>query len=404
MHFNGRRFERAELATLFFLNAAAAGMWLVPFGNVLNAHGYAAIVPFGYACSGVAAFISPMIFGALADQHIAPARLLRWLSVGCAALMSLTFFAIQQRWRSLAVLGSLQCYAICAAPTFGLATSIIMARLREPEREFGPIRAWATFGWMASGFVVSWVLQADTSTLSGFAAAATWLLAALWTFTLPHVPPPDLKGARNWRDVFGLEALELFRQRNHRVVFIAGALFNMPMAAFYPYTPMHLREAGVEHASAAMTLGQVSEILAMLGLAWLLARFRMKWVFLAGIGFGALRYGLYAMDQKAWLLVGVSLHGLAFTFYFITAQIYLERHAPSRLRARAQALLAVMLGGFGNLFGYLGSGVWKSANTAGTVTHWPMFWGVLSLIMVAVFVGFAWAYRSREERAAIATV
>jgi nucleoside transporter len=397
VHFNGRRFERAELATLFFLNAAAAGMWLVPFGNVLNAHGYGAIVPFGYACSGVAAFISPMIFGALADQHIPPARLLRWLSLGCAAFIALTFFAIENGWRSLAVLGALQCYAIFAAPSFGLATTIIMARLREPERQFGPIRAWATFGWMASGFVVSWVLLADTSTLSGFAAAATWLLAALWTFALPHVPPADFKAARNWRDVFGLEALELFKDRNHRVVFITGALFNIPMAAFYPYAPMHLREAGVEHASAAMTLGQVSEILAMIGLAWLLARCGLKWVFLAGIGFGALRYAFFALGGKAWLLAGVSLHGLAFTFYFITAQIYLERRAPARLRARAQALLAVMAGGFGNLAGYLGSGAWKSVNTVGPVTRWPAFWGVLSLVMAVVFVGFALTYRSREE-------
>ena len=397
MNFNGRRFERGELATLFFLNGAVAGMWLVPFGNVLNAHGYAAIVPFAYACSGVAAFISPMIFGALADQHIPPARLLRWLSVACAALIALTFFGIESGWRSIAVLGTLQCYAICAAPTFGLATSIIMARLREPEREFGPIRAWATFGWMASGFVVSWVLHADTSTLSGFAAAATWLLAALWTFALPHVPPPDFKRTRNWRDVLGFEAFELFRDRNHRVVFITGALFNMPMAAFYPYTPMHLREAGVEHASAAMTLGQVSEIVAMIGLAWLLARGRLKWVFLLGIAFGALRYVFFALDQKAWLLAGISLHGLAFTFYFITAQIYLERRVPSRLRARAQALLAVMLGGFGNLVGYLGSGLWKSANTVGGVTHWPLFWGALAFMMAVVFCGFAWAYRSREE-------
>ena len=397
MHFTGRRFERAELATLFFLNAAAAGMWLVPFANVLTAHGYGAIVPFAYACGGVAAFISPMIFGALADQHIPPAQLLRWLSLGCAALMTLTFFAIESGWRSLAVLASLQCYTICAAPSFGLATTIIMARLREPGREFGPIRAWATFGWMASGLVVSWVLHADTSTLSGYAAAGTWLLAGLWTFALPPVPPPDFKTKRTWRDVFGLEALELFKHRNHRVVFITGALFNIPMAAFYPYTPMHLRAAGVEHATAAMTLGQITEIIAMIGLGWLLVRVRLKWLFLAGIGFGVLRYVLYALDDTPWLLVGISLHGLAFTLYFVVAQVYLEQRAPIRLRARAQALLAVMTSGFGNLAGYLGSGLWKSANTFGDTTRWPVFWSGLGIATAVVFVGFAATYRSREN-------
>ena len=59
-------------------------MWSVPLGNVLKAHGYEALVPFAYACSGVSAFISPMIFGALADQRISPTRLVRWLAVATA--------------------------------------------------------------------------------------------------------------------------------------------------------------------------------------------------------------------------------------------------------------------------------------------------------------------------------
>lgn len=392
-----RRFERAELATLFFINAGAMGMWLVPFGNVLATHGYSRIIPYGYACSGVAAFISPMIFGALADQRIPPARLLRWLSIGCAAFLALTFFAIEKGWRSETVLGALQCYAIFAAPTFGLATSIVMARLREPEREYGPIRAWATFGWMASGCIVSWVLRADTSTLSGFAAAATWLLGACWTYALPAVPPGDFRAGRTWRDVFGLEALELFTHRDHRVVFIIAALFNIPMAAFYPYTPLHLRAVGIEQATAAMALGQISEIIAMYALARLLAGGRLKPVFLAGIAFGVLRYALFATNAKLWMLVGVSLHGFAFTLYFITAQIYLEQRAPARLRARAQALLAVMIGGFGNLAGYLGSGWWKHANTIGAWTDWAVFWGGLSLSMVMVFVFFALFYRGKRR-------
>jgi MFS family permease len=272
-----------------------------------------------------------------------------------------------------------------------------MARVREPEREFGPIRAWATLGWMAAGCVVSWVLHADTSTLSGFAAAATWLLGACWTYALPVVPPPDFVAGRTWRDVFGLEALELFTHRDHRVVFIIAALFNIPMAAFYPYAPLHLREVGIEQATAAMALGQISEIIAMFALARLLGGGRLKPVFLAGIGFGVLRYALFATNSQFWLLVGVSLHGFAFTLYFITAQIYLEQRAPARLRARAQALLAVMVGGFGNLAGYLGSGWWKHVNTVGGSTHWPVFWGWLSFSILLVFGIFALFYRGQRR-------
>ena len=117
-----------------------------------------------------------------------------------------------------------------------------------------------------------------------------------------------------------------------------------------------------------------------------------------------MRYALCALNDRTWLLVGVALHGFAFTLYFIPAQIYLEQRVPARLRARAQALLGVMLGGFGSLAGFLGNGWWKSANTVAGVTAWPRFWLGLTLVMVAVFAFFAFSYRGQpepEDRASI---
>jgi MFS family permease len=391
------RFEHAEIAALFFLNAAAIGMWNVPLGNVLKAHGYEAIVPFAYACSGVSAFISPMIFGALADQRISPTRLVRGLAVVTAGFLALTFYGIGQHWNARWVLAALQVQSVSAAPIFGLTTAIVMARLRNPAREYGPVRAWGSLGWMAAGGFVSWVLAADTSVVCGYAAAATWLLTAACTLLLPDVPPLERKPHRTWRDVFGLEALELFAHRDHRVVFLTAAFFTIPMAAFYPYVPMQLQDLGVTHAAGAISLGQITELVARFGLAGLSARVRLKWVFLAGIGFGVLRYALCALNDRAWLLVGVTLHGFAFTLYFITAQIYLEQRVPARLRARAQALLGVMLGGFGSLAGYLGNGWWKSANTVGGQTQWPRFWMGLTLVMAGVFVFFALSYRGQPK-------
>ncbi len=394
---SARRFEHAELSALFFLNAAAIGMWSVPLGNVLKAHGYEALVPFAYACSGVSAFISPMVFGALADQRISPVRLVRWLAVATAAFLALAFFGIGEHWRGRWVLAALQVQSVCAAPVFGLTTTIVLARLREPAREFGPIRAWASLGWMAAGLVVSWVLAADASVRCGYAAAAVWLLSAASTYLLPEVLPLEIKAARTWRDVFGLEAFALFAQRDHRVVFLTAALINIPMAAFFPYAPMHLRDLGVEHAAAAMALGQIMELGAMFGLAAIFRRARLKSVFLAGIGFGVLRYALCALDERAWLLAAVALHGLAFTFFFITAQIYLEQRVPAQLRGRAQALLGVMTSGFGSLAGYLANGWWKSANTTAGHTQWPAFWLGLTTALLAVFAFFALSYRGQPR-------
>lgn len=386
---------RWKLCILFFITAAAMGMWSVPFGNVLRAHGLESIIGYAYACSAVAAFISPLTIGAMADQRVSPVRLLRWLSVGSACCLTIGFYGIQNGWGPWAVLGAMQAQAICAAPSFGLATSIILASLGDAQREFGPIRAVATLGWMLACAAVSYVLHADTSTLTGFAAAGVWLLTAAFTFALPETPPPV---SNEPRDLFGLSALSLLKHRDHRVVFLTAALYNAAMAAFYPFTPLHLLERGVTHATAAMALGQFSELTCMLSLAGLFSRVRLKTVFLTGIGFTVVRYALCAFDTKAWLIAGVMLHGFGFTLYFITAQIYLEQRVDPRMRTRAQALLQVMIAGFGNLAGYLGTGWWRSACMSGGVTNWSRFWWGMSALAAGVFVFFALSYRGQAKR------
>jgi hypothetical protein len=251
---------------------------------------------------------------------------------------------------------------------------------------------------MSAGWFVSWGLAADASTRSGYAAAVTWAAVAAFSLLLPKLTPIPSGGARSWRDLLGLEALALLRNRDHCVVFLTAALYNASLAAFYPFTPIQLNAVGIEHATAAMSLGQFSEIIAMFGLAPLLARVRLKRIFLAGIGFGVLRYGLFIIGTKPWMIVGIAIHGFAFTLYFIVAQLYLERRIDPLLRARAQALLTLMASGFGNVAGALGSGWWRQACTADGRTQWPTFWMGMTTATALVFIFFAVSYRGQSVR------
>lgn len=394
MPYNHPTAPRWKLATLFFLSGAALGMWNVNFGNVLRTHGLEHIIGYAYACSGVAAFISPLAVGALADQSVPPMRLVRWLALLTASALTLLFTAIGQGWGTTPVLLLAQVQAICAAPLFGLITSIVLGELSDAEREFGPLRSLATFGWMAAGWFVSFVIDADASVASGYAGAAAWIVTAAFTFSLPDLPPKPREGPR---DAFGLAALGLLRDRNHRVVFIAAAFFNVSMAAFYPFTPIHLTQLGVDHATAAMGIGQISELILMFLLAGFIARLRLKRVFLAGLAFGVLRFALCALDTKAWLITSIALHGFAFTLFFITAQIYLEQRVDPAMRARAQALFSVMLSGVGALIGFLGNGWWRNACAIPEGTNWPRFWLGVTGAAALVLAWFAISYRGRKK-------
>ena len=373
------------------------GAWFVPLGTVLDTHGFQAIKPLAFATSAVAAFVSPLIFGAMADRHVAPVRVLRGLALATGGAMALAALAIGQGASAWVVLALIQLHALCAAPTWGLATSIVLARLSDSQRQFGPIRAVGTFGWMVGCWLVS-LLHADASPVAGGLAAGMWVGVALFTLRLPSEAPPPSEAKTTLRQRLGLDALMLLKERDHRVVFLTAALFSIPLAAFYPFTPTHLRELDLERTTAWMTLGQVTEILAMVGLASVLGRWRLKWTLAAGLGFGLVRYGLCALDGRGWVLTGLTLHGFAYTLFFITAQIYLDQRIDPAWRARAQALFSLMVSGVGNLIGYLVTGWWfRVAQRAGMV-DWPLFWGGLAATVAVVLIYFLSVYRGRPGR------
>jgi len=389
-----RKAEYAELMALFFLHGAALGMWLVPLSTVLEAHGLGSIRPYAFATSAAAAFVSPLVFGAMADRHASPLKVLRGLALATAAAMALASTSIHLRWEPWIVLALIQLHALCSAPTFSISSAIIFARLQDARQEFGPVRAMATIGWMAGCVTVS-AIGADTSAMAGYSGSVVWILVAVCTGFLKAVEAPKTVEHLSWHERLGLDAWTLLKNRDHRVVFITSSLFCIPLAAFYPYAPPHLRELGFQHTSAWMSLGQVSEIIAMFGLGALILRWRLKWIIACGLGFGILRFALSALNGKAVLLAGVMLHGCSYALVTTTTQIYLDQRVDPAWRTRAQALMSLLNSGVGNLVGYLGIGWWFSQCTGPAGTRWPEFWGCLALIVSLVMIHFLISYHGR---------
>ena len=389
-----RKAEYAELMILFFIQAAAMSIWFVPLGAILDAHGLRNIKPFAFAAAAVAAFISPLLFGAMADRHVPPAKVLRGLAIATATMMTLISTAMRGHWNEWLILALIQIFYLSYSPMFSISTALVLARLDDAKKEFGPIRALATLGWMCGALLIS-ALSLDRSAYTGYLGAVVWLLVALFTFYLPTLEIPKSAEHLAWHERLGLDALTLLKDREVRVVFIVTTLFNIPLAAFYPYAPTHLHDLGFTHTSAWMSCAQITELIAMFGLAWLLVNWRLKWIFAAGLSLGVLRFVFSALDTKPSLLLGVTLHGASFVLVFITAQIFLDQNIASAWRNRAQALLTLLNGGIGNLIGYLGSGWWFATCTPAGRTDWRLFWGALAAMVTAVLTYFLIAYRDK---------
>ncbi len=392
-----RRAEYAELIALFFLQGAASGIWLVPLSALLDAHGLGSIKVWAFATNALAAIVSPCLFGGLADRSASPVQVVRGLSLASAASAAMVGAGMQYHWTPWLVLVLIQVAAICLAPAFSLISSIVMARLQFAQSEFGPIRAMATVGWMAGCWVIS-AFHADSSVLALYLGAGASVLVCICAGFVPPQKSPRLAGPVSWHARLGLDALTLLKNRDHRVMFIIVGAFNLSLVGFYPYAPLHLREAGLTHVSAWMSLAQTTEVLSMFALGSLLHHCRLKWILASGLAIGVLRFELCALPGKAGLLVGTTLHGACYALVYITAQIYVEQRVDPGWRARAQALLNLMYNGIGSLIGYLACGWWFAACTHPAGTEWPVFWSGLAAGMAAVLVYFLAAYRGRGRQ------
>ncbi len=365
----------------------------MPFANILKDHGLESIIPYAFSCSSIAAFISPMIGGALADRHFSAEQILRWLSIGTGLCLWTTFYAIGHHFAGWQVLALLQIQQLFYSPTWGIANAIVLGNLEAPERQFGNVRVWATFGWLIAGPLISFALHADASPAAGYFAGALSFTVAAFTCFLPGTPPPARRASWRWRDILGWDALTLLRNPNHRPVFLAAGLFSIPLSAFYPFAIMHLKATGDPHPAATMSIGQISEAFAMWSLAPLLSRYRIKPIILLGMLFGLFRYLSFAVNTHFFVVAGVALHGLCYTLVFIPIQIYLERRVEPAFRARAQTLLTLMMSGFGALSGFLLCGWWHDWCAGPDGSRWTLYWSVLCLPIVLIMAFFAISYR-----------
>ncbi len=242
-------------------------------------------------------------------------------------------------WAPLWFVCGLAAYGLVGGPCWGLLATIGLSNLGNPEKQFPIIRLGATFGWVAAGFLTSYILHADSSPTAGYAAGACHAAAGLTGFSLPDTPP--LGKGKSWRSALGLGGFVLFKNRDHAVLFCVTGLFSIPLSAFYMFSPELFKDLGDRSPAASMTVAQASEVIAMLVLGAMMLKYRLKTILLWGLGLSVVRYALsgYAglTGTMGWHLLGVGLHGVCYTFYFVTAQVYMNRRVDPACAARPRA-------------------------------------------------------------------
>ena len=286
-------------------------------------------------------------------------------------------------------------------PTLALVNSVSFRQMRDPERQFPAVRVLGTIGWIVAGVIIGWLgwEQSGQLSLTFKMAAVASLILGIFSFTLPATPPTRRGEKSSMREMLGLEALGLLKSRSYLVFFLASIAICIPLAFYYNFTNLFLNEVGVEAAAAVQSLGQVSEVVFLLLLPFLLKRLGLKLTLAVGMAAWALRYVCFAFGDSGalfWLLiVGLLLHGICYDFFFVAGQIYTNKFAGDRFRSSAQGLITLATYGVGILIGSLVSGPIVDSFATADGHEWRQIWIIPAVIAAVVLVVFLLLFKDR---------
>jgi nucleoside transporter len=350
--------------------------------------------------------VSPFFIGMIADRFFSAEKVMGVMHLASAVFLYLASQTTDV-WTFTALILA---HSLCYMPTLALVNSISFNQMKDPGKEFPLIRVFGTFGWIVSGFTITFILVYFTGkdeTGAAIPAALTNIplqLAAImsvvlgvYSFFLPKTPPAGKGKEVKLGDIIGIQALGLLKDRSFATFAASSLLLCIPLAFYYAWTNPFLYDTGMANATFKQSFGQWSELLFMLIMPFCFIRFGVKKMLAIGMAAWVLRYGLFAFGDNqtaVWMLYsGILLHGICYDFFFVTGQIYVNKTASPEIRSNAQGFITLLTYGVGMTIGSIISGrvveSYTSINEFGQRTfQWQEIWlfpGIMALVVLIVF-------------------
>lgn len=351
---------RLRLCIMMFLEYAVWGAWGVSIGGYM----YETLrfdgdqVGWMFSTTAVAAMISPLFVGYVADRFFATEKLLAALHLIGAVLLAVAAFMTD----FTKLFTVMQAYAICYMPTLALTNSISFANIADSKKDFPGIRVWGTWGWIVVGWVVGFLVGGKSNN-QFFLAAGLSVILAVFCLYLPHTPPRAKTASATPEANQGQGMFRLLADPTFLVFVVCSFLICIPLSFYYSQANGFLEQLEAPYPTALQTIGQLSEVGFMAAMPFFIARLGVKRMLTVGMLAWVLRYMAFATLTLWAVIFGLFLHGVCYDFYFVASYIYVDtrvaqgqcvcpkfhcvRHARrrnvrriNRLRANRQSLSA----------------------------------------------------------------
>ena len=391
-----------RIAAVMFLNFFVWGAWFVTAGLVLTKHGMGSEIGNVYSLGPVAALLTPFLLGYLIDRYFSAERVLAVLSIVGAVLLFLVPSFIESH-DSFWLLTTLFVYNLCFMPTLSLTNNIAFSHLGTAEN-FPYLRIFANVGWIVPGFFIG-PLGLSDSTMVFKIAAASSLLLGLISLTLPRRLPDPTQAKSTFK-----AGLVLLKDKQFVVLLLCMLLITVPLTFYYAFTATFADAVGFKQVSTVMTMGQISDLIAIALIPFLIPKVGYKWmIFIAMCGW-IVRYVLFSVGSVppslTLVFVGIAIHGICYDFLFVTAFIYTEKIASPAAKGQAQGLVMFFTYGLGMLIGAQASGHlyndYLPTGAAGlSLPIWQTFWLYPLGLAVAATLVHVLFFRNRSNAASL---
>jgi nucleoside transporter len=436
---------RAKLCVMMFLEIFIWGAWYPLIFGYLPSLGFGEWEQFAIlATFNVAALVAMFFSTQFADRHFAAEKFLAFSHlVAGGAILALFWIRRPELvpgmdpkdqpaapfWPFFLLM---LVHTLLYVPTISITNSIAFANLKDPQKEFGPVRLWGTIGWIAASLpfvfiLVDWMKVAEvgagkggiewlgivlgtskagaeyrqaTSYIFVTAGIASFVLAA-FSLSLPHTPARPAEQARErfaW-----LEALRLLAVPFVLVLFVVTFLDSTVHQMYFFWTERYLTgRVGIpgNWAPQVMSIGQVAEIGTMAVLGYVLKRLGWRYTMVIGVLGHAVRFTVFALFPEVVPAILVNLlHGICYAFFFATVYIFVDEFFPKDARSSAQGLFNLLILGAGPLTGNFLGGRLGAIFTAadGTVQFDKLFLVPAAMGLAAAVILFLF-FRPPEKK------
>ncbi|UJD93789.1 MFS transporter [Lelliottia amnigena] len=392
-----------RLSLMMFLQFFIWGSWSVTLGLVMTQHNMSLLIGDAFSAGPIASILSPFVLGMLVDRFFPSQKVMAVMHLAGAAILMFVPGALIAENGAL-LIGLLFGYTLCYMPTLALTNNIAFHSLNNVDKTFPVVRVFGTIGWIVAGVFIGVTGVSSSVTIFQVAAASSVLLA-LYSLTLPHTPAPAKGLPVQLRDLFCADAFALLKTRHFFIFSLCAMLISVPLGTYYAYTASYLADAGIADVSTAMSFGQMSEIVFMLVIPLLFRRLGVKYMLLIGMLAWFVRYAFFALgvseEGRFLLYLGILLHGVCYDFFFVVGFIYTDRVAGEKVKGQAQSMIVMFTYGIGMLLGSQISGALYNSLVAGqTVPQaWVTFWWIPAVAAAVIALIFLVAFKYDDDKA-----